>query len=431
MVDVIRSSEDNRESLADDVVLSVEGVSKKFCRSLKRSLFYGLQDIGKEILGLQGETDRLRKGEFWALKDVSFQLRRGEALGLVGANGAGKTTLLRIISGLIRPDQGQVTVKGRVAPLIALGAGFNPVLTGRENIYANMAILGLSKAEIDQRFQDVVDFAEIGDALDAPVQSYSSGMQARLGFACAIYVEPDVLLIDEVLAVGDLNFKAKCNRQIVLLQQRGTAFVMVSHHSHALLSLCNCSVYLQNGTLKSAGKTIRIIRKYEQEMLNSKATSFGKCSLHLSAKNPQESHGLNINYLLFRDAVGKKKKALKTAEGATLCVGLSSVKKFLSISIHIKITSIDGSRGVSLVISSLAEETLAVFPGQHEIQMVMPCLSLKPGHYRMRVMIRDKGFYTLDVVDVFDFTVKNGSQFEFFESDFYQPRSWKLVNKTK
>ena len=134
-----------------EIVLSVQDVSKKFCRNLKRSLFYGVQDIASELLGIREKSETLRKTEFWALKDVSFELRQGEALGLVGKNGSGKSTLLRIIAGLIRPDTGSVEVKGRLAPLIALGAGFNPILTGRENIYANMAILGLSKQEIDER----------------------------------------------------------------------------------------------------------------------------------------------------------------------------------------------------------------------------------------------------------------------------------------
>ncbi len=163
-----------------EILISVDNVSKKFCRDLKQSLFYGVQDIATELIGGGRKSDTLRSKEFWALKDVSFQLRRGEALGLIGSNGAGKSTLLRIISGLIKPDTGCVKVRGRLAPLIALGAGFNPILTGRENIYANMSILGLSTKEIEERFQDVIDFSGIDDAIDAPVQTYSSGMAARL-----------------------------------------------------------------------------------------------------------------------------------------------------------------------------------------------------------------------------------------------------------
>ncbi|WNZ43972.1 ABC transporter ATP-binding protein [Leptolyngbya boryana CZ1] len=236
-------------SAQQDVILSVDGLSKKFCRDLKRSLFYAIQDIGSELVGRKQRSSVLRPREFWALDDVSFQLKRGEALGLVGKNGSGKSTLLRIISGLIKPDRGQVEVHGRVAPLIALGAGFNPILTGRENIYANMSILGLTKQQIDGCFDQVLDFAEINDSIDAPVQSYSSGMAARLGFACAIHTEPDILLIDEVLAVGDLRFRAKCYRRLAELRDRGVAFVLVSHSSNSILSKCENAVYLSKGKL--------------------------------------------------------------------------------------------------------------------------------------------------------------------------------------
>lgn len=249
-----------------EVVISVENVSKKFCRDLKRSLLYGIQDIATEVVGRTRKSDALRKSEFWALKDVSFQLRQGQALGLVGSNGAGKSTLLRIISGLIKPDTGCVRIKGRVAPLIALGAGFNPILTGRENIYANMSILGLSTQEIEERFQQVVNFAEIWDAIDAPVQTYSSGMAARLGFACAIHTQPEILLIDEVLAVGDIKFKAKCYRKLDELRQQGTSFVLVNHNPQAILHACDSAIYLVKGNLIAYGRTEMIIEKYEEDL---------------------------------------------------------------------------------------------------------------------------------------------------------------------
>lgn len=192
----------------NDVVLSLNGVSKKFCRDFKRSLLYGMQDISQEVLAIRNDkNNNLRRQEFWALQDVSFDLHRGDALGLIGKNGSGKSTLLRIIAGLIKPDVGSVEVYGRVAPLIALGAGFNPVLTGRENIYANMSILGLKRTEIDERFEEVVEFAELANAIDSPVRSYSSGMAARLGFSCAVHTSSEILLIDEVLSVGDIRYE--------------------------------------------------------------------------------------------------------------------------------------------------------------------------------------------------------------------------------
>jgi lipopolysaccharide transport system ATP-binding protein len=231
----------------DNIVLSVTGVSKKFCRSLKRSLLYGVKDVAAEMTGLRSRQDALRKDEFWALENVSFQVRQGEALGLIGKNGSGKSTLLRMIAGLIKADTGSIEIKGRVAPLIALGAGFSPILTGRENIYANMSILGLSKKEIKERFDDVVAFAEVGEAIDAPVQTYSSGMAARLGFASAIFTEPDILLIDEVLAVGDAKFQAKCSTKLAELSDKGTTFILVSHNSMVINAVCSSAIYLARG----------------------------------------------------------------------------------------------------------------------------------------------------------------------------------------
>jgi lipopolysaccharide transport system ATP-binding protein len=163
-----------------DTLIKVEGVSKKFCRSLKKSLWYGMQDLGNEVIGKRhGGNGELRPDEFWAVDDVSFELKRGECLGLIGRNGAGKTTLLRMLNGLIKPDTGRIEMRGQVGALIALGAGFNPILTGRENIYVNASVLGLSKRETDAKIDNIIDFAEIGEFINMPVQSYSSGMAVR------------------------------------------------------------------------------------------------------------------------------------------------------------------------------------------------------------------------------------------------------------
>jgi lipopolysaccharide transport system ATP-binding protein len=214
--------------MSDEVLVKAEGVSKKFCRSLKRSLWYGVQDVSAEMFGRKGSHEDLRKNEFWAVNDVSFELKRGECLGLIGPNGAGKSTLLKMLNGLVKPDQGRITMRGRVGALIELGAGFNPILTARENIYVNGSVLGFTKKEIDRKFDAIVDFAEVEEFIDTPVQNYSSGMKVRLGFAVAAQMEPDVLLIDEVLAVGDAGFRAKCLSQISDLS-KGAAVILVSH----------------------------------------------------------------------------------------------------------------------------------------------------------------------------------------------------------
>jgi len=230
---------------SNEVLVKVEGVSKKFCVDLKTSLWYGLKDLFSGLVG-QNEETALRSKEFWALKDINFELRRGECLGLIGHNGAGKSTLLKILNGLINPDEGKVTVRGKVGALIELGAGFNPILSGRENIYINGAVLGFTKQEIDDKLEDIIDFAEIREFIDMPVRNYSSGMKVRLGFAVASQMEPDVLIIDEVLAVGDAGFRAKCYEVIDSLIGKACV-ILVSHSMNQIVRLSNNVLLINKG----------------------------------------------------------------------------------------------------------------------------------------------------------------------------------------
>jgi lipopolysaccharide transport system ATP-binding protein len=297
----------------DEVLVRVDGVGKKFCRSLKKSLWYGVCDIagellpgrkrqrvagselrvareeaevaGSELLVAGGNTSAegasgpatsypplvtsptgeasLRDGEFWAVQDVSFELRRGECLGLIGHNGAGKTTLLKMLNGLIKPDRGTITMRGRVGALIALGAGFNPILTGRENIYINGSVLGLTKKEIDERIDEIIDFAEIREFIDMPVQSYSSGMSVRLGFAVATALDPDVLILDEVLAVGDGSFRQKCYQRIDSLRSRA-AIIFVSHNMPDVGRICQSTVVMERGRTIFQGNALDGIARYNE-----------------------------------------------------------------------------------------------------------------------------------------------------------------------
>lgn len=240
--------------MAGEVLVRVDGVSKKFCRSLKRSLWYGLQDAATELTG-RTANQALRQDEFWAVKDVSFELRRGECLGLIGRNGAGKTTLLRMLNGLIKPDRGRIEIYGRINALIALGAGFNPVLTGRENIQVSAALLGLNRRDVKQKLDEIIDFTEMDDFIDSPVQTYSSGMQVRLGFAVASALDPDVLLLDEVLAVGDAAFRIKCFNRINRLLQN-SAVVFVSHDTGQVSRICTRLLWLHQGVIRETSHHI-------------------------------------------------------------------------------------------------------------------------------------------------------------------------------
>ena len=250
-----------------EVLVRVEGVSKIFCRDLKKSLWYGLQDSAKDLFSwgrrieygrskmehaIQSpisdlpSSSRLREGEFLAVDNISFELKRGECLGLIGRNGAGKTTLLKMLNGLIKPDAGRIEMRGRIGALIALGSGFNPILSGRENIYINGSILGLTKKEIDEKMDEIIDFAEIREFIDSPVQTYSSGMSVRLGFAVASSLCPDILILDEVLAVGDIGFVIKCLNRVRSLANN-SAVIFVSHTMQFVSSFCTRVMVMDHG----------------------------------------------------------------------------------------------------------------------------------------------------------------------------------------
>lgn len=434
---MLLSSQQSSAYLADQTdqtdppVITVEGVSKKFCRDLRRSLFYGVQDISADFTGGRRHCDRLRPQEFWALQSINFRLHRGQALGLVGNNGAGKSTLLRIISGLIKPDTGQVRIRGRIAPLIALGAGFNPILTGRENIYANMSILGLTTRQIEQRFPAVVEFAEIEGAIDAPVQTYSSGMAARLGFACAIYTEPSILLIDEVLAVGDARFKAKCYRRLYELKQKGVAFILVNHNAQAILNICDTALYLRQGRLMAQGEVQAVVNQYEQDLFHHQVDR-SENRLTFPAKATAASSGIDIRDVFFRDGEGHITPTVLTGVPLSLCVVCAAHHSYSGVALDMRIVKVGGVDQAGNVLA-LRGQTDDVFfqlsPGWSELQLRLPYLGLGPGTYTAQIRLRKDGVYTFDVVESFRFTV--GSHISMDKCQFYQPRSWGLIPVTQ
>lgn len=205
---------------------------------------------------------RLAYKEFWALRDVSLQIQRGEIFGVIGQNGAGKSTLLKVIARVLHPTQGRVTLQGKVAPLLELGAGFHPELTGRENVFLNSALLGRSRREVERLLPEIIEFAEIGDFIDAPIRTYSTGMEARLGFSVATCSRPDILLVDEMLSVGDAQFQQKCLDRINSFQEQGTTIILVSHSMAAIETYCKRAMWLQNGQVEALGPAEDVIKQY-------------------------------------------------------------------------------------------------------------------------------------------------------------------------
>src|SRR6266403_620623 len=282
--------------------IEFNSVWKKFKRGEK---FDSLRDlipaIAKMILS-PSKAD-LEEKEFWAVRDVSFQIGHGDALGIIGPNGSGKSTSLKLLSGMLKPDKGNLQVTGRLSTLIELGAGFHPDLTGRENIYLNGTILGMKRAEIDKKFDSIVDFCELQDFLDTPVKRYSSGMYARLGFAVAAHLEPEVLIVDEVLSVGDYHFQEKCFSKMREFTSNGTTLVFVSHNLAAISSLCTTALLLNRGEPVFQGDVRTAISKYYAFYEESRETKY-----------------LSIEDIQLTDAEGRPREVFEPGERAVFKV---------------------------------------------------------------------------------------------------------------
>ena len=249
----------------NDVAISVQALSKRY------EIYDNPRDRLKQFLlpRLQSSAGRMPHQyfrEFWAVKGVSFDIKRGETVGIIGRNGSGKSTLLQMICGTLTPTSGAVETRGRVAALLELGSGFNPEFTGRENVYLNAAVLGLSKQEIDERFDDIAAFADIGQFMDQPAKVYSSGMLARLAFSVAVQVDPDVLVVDEALSVGDMAFQEKSFTRMKRIRDAGTSILFVSHSPSAVRNFCNRAIWLDNGQMRAIGERLAVCDQYQHEM---------------------------------------------------------------------------------------------------------------------------------------------------------------------
>jgi len=359
--------------MENDVLVKVEGVSKKFCIDLKTSLWYGLKDLTTNVFGNKKER-KLRDKEFWALRDINFELKRGECLGLIGHNGAGKSTLLKILNGLIKPDEGKVTIKGNVGALIELGAGFNPILSGRENIYNNGAVLGFSKEEIDNKVEEIIDFAEIREFIDMPVQNYSSGMKVRLGFAVAAQMEPDVLIIDEVLAVGDVSFRAKCFNILETLMKK-CVVIIVSHSMPQIARICTSIILLQRGKRlfykkNSLGQAIEAYYGLVGDINESKIGN-GKVKIkNIIINNVEEKE----NYIDYNSSLEIK-------------LNLNIIEKINELSI--RITFFDAEQKPVAQISSQNDNKKIVARNNIEIGMVVERFFLNIGSYNVHIAIHE------------------------------------------
>ncbi len=366
-------------------VVQVDGVSKKFCQTLRRSMWYGAADATRSMLRIRYRSDQLRPGEFWALDNVNITVQRGEKIGFLGANGSGKTTLLRLIGGILPPDAGSITVRGSVGALVAVGVGFHPHLTGRENIALNAAILGMSKTELAAKMDEIVDFAEIGDFIDAPVSTYSSGMSVRLGFSIAIHRMPDVMLVDEVLAVGDLAFQLKCFKRLADFRQNGGTFVIVSHSMQLVRNACDRVIWLDKGRIVEDGDVHAVCDRYESEQL-------------LRAKQGYEQRGVK-NVLNYDEAVHIA--AVDFVDESDQVV--SRMRACSKLTVRVRVESKRPVKDPKLTLSMCNSAGVVVFElyshrdvgegptidGERTISVTFPSLDLKPDVYFVSVTLSE------------------------------------------
>lgn len=372
------SQQDSFSSANNEVVLSVKNVYKKFCKDLKYSMIYGMIDLVKNLIGIKPDYSKLRKHEFWALENVSFELKKGQVLGLIGINGSGKTTLLRLIAGIYPPDKGEIKVKGRVGSLIALGAGFHPHMSGRENIYLNGAILGMNKKEIEEMVDFIIDFSELGDFIDAPVSTYSSGMRVRLGFSIAIAMKPDIVLLDEVLAVGDRKFKAKCYKEIDKLI-KNSAVIFVSHSMPNILRVSTHIMVLNKGKVDYMSNNVYEGIEYYYSLFPSDESSYtGLGARILDFKMTSKSGYKNNNIYI-----------IKYLDTIDLYTTVKFSPKVKSAIIHLNFIDKEFNT-IAIVRSDITGFYIKNTGSPVELKITIPKIQLSAGKYSITIKIIDQ-----------------------------------------
>jgi len=375
--------------MAGDAVLEVDQVSKKYCRTLQHSMLYAVQDLFLDIFGRVRQSAHLRPHEFWAVDEVSFELKQGECLGLIGANGAGKSTLLKMINGVVRPDRGSIKVRGRIGALIELGAGFHPQLTGRENIYVNAAIIGMSKKETDEKLDRIIEFADLGDFLDTPVKFYSSGMGIRLGMAIALNTDPTILLIDEVLTVGDIKFQARCLSRVAEMRKQGVAFIFVSHIHHHIAGFSDRVLVLDHGKPYAYGETEHAIGQYLQLMDVKMGADWNPDDRRPGPGLPNGSGLIRILDTRFYDDDGNRVESIEATTPVSLVIGYEAAMDINDVLLDVDI--FDKKRMEFFQVTNvMLNQRLDVAKGNGSLVVRLPYLPLNNGQLEFSLCLWSK-----------------------------------------
>lgn len=365
-----------------DVAIRVEGLGKQY-RIGERERYYALRDLPSRILATLADRGR-RNGavqgpkEIWALKDVSFEVKRGEVVGVIGRNGAGKSTLLKILSRITVPTEGYVDVHGRVGSLLEVGTGFHPELTGRENVYFNGAVLGMKKVEIDRKFDEIVDFAEVEPFLDTPVKRYSTGMYMRLAFAVAAHLEPEILLVDEVLAVGDAQFQKKCLGKMGDQAAQGRTVLFISHNMGAVSRLCPRACWLEAGRLVTLGSTESIIAAYLSEHVDTETTGQHKWAEGFANQGTDEFKLFAVAVL---DADGRVASNIDARREFVIQISYRVQKGLPYLRVGFLLTAADGTVLFETYDADNTELGGPRFSGDYVVECRIPGNLLQPGRY--------------------------------------------------
>jgi lipopolysaccharide transport system ATP-binding protein len=354
-------------------------VSKRFL--LQREKPRSFQELALNLLRLKGNGPR---EEFWALRDVSFRVQSGEMLGIIGPNGAGKSTILKLISRIIEPTSGHIAVNGRVSALLELGTGFHPDLTGRENVFLNAAILGLSRRDIRHRFDDIVDFSGIGAFIDSPVKHYSSGMFMRLGFSIAVNVSPDILLIDEVLAVGDLVFRQRCLKKIGEIRRQGTTILFVSHDLKEVGNSCDRVLWMKEGQLAAKGSSDKVVNQYvahTRSQMTADAVKRGQVGSSFPRWGTRE---IEITGVRFYDAQGQETHRFATGERLEARISYRASSRIKQPVFGVAIFSSDGLHIAGPNVKTSGYD-IPYVEGEGELAFFIEPLPLLQGYYELSV----------------------------------------------
>ena len=424
-----------------DTVIQVENLGKKYIIGHQQQEHYtSLRDvIANSAKGLlktcQNPKSKIQnsKEEFWALKDVSFEIKQGDRVGIIGRNGAGKSTLLKILSRITEPTTGRIQIKGRVASLLEVGTGFHPELTGRENIFLNGAILGMSKVEIKRKFDQIVAFAEVEKFLDTPVKRYSSGMYVRLAFAVAAHLEPEILVVDEVLAVGDAAFQKKCLGKMKDVAGEGRTVLFVSHNMGAIESLCERGVFLTKGHINFLGNTKEAITRYATQNSASSSGFVDLTERKVERYGPKNYAYLKTISLLNSD--GNPVDTLRMGESALLLLEIDFKSAGEGFEIGIAICNVYGVR-LHYLISNWEESLVIPSQGIHKIEVKVPSIQLFPGEYLVNTWVKKQGSAYDDAVhEALKFKVEEAqiaNHYAYFQryslnTQVYTPSFWRLV----